>query len=58
MMVSPCPTAQLYTSIIQDRACPQECVRRAVVTSHVFLGTLGFSLEFSFWEPAPARIDD
>lgn len=57
-MVSPCSTAQPDTTKIQDRVFPQECVRRAVVTSHVLAGTPGFSLEFSFWELAPAQIDD
>lgn len=57
-MTNPCSIAQSEAVITRGRVCPQECVSRAVVTSHVLIGTLGFSLEFGFWEPAPAWIDD
>lgn len=57
-MTSPCSIAQSEAAITRDRVCPQECVSRGVVTSHVLVGTLGFSLEFGFWEPAPVWIDD
>lgn len=57
-MTSPCSTAQSEAAVTQGRVCPQERVSRAVVTSHVLVGTLSFSLEFGFWEPEPVQIDD
>jgi len=55
---SPCSTAQSEAAVTRGRVCPQECLSRAVVTGHVLVGTLGFSLEFGFWELAPVQIDD